>query len=334
MSIEALNWAWEQPVAKAANKLVLLALADHANGDGECWPSMKRIADRSDISARHVSRAINELVDLGLVEKANRRRHGGQYRGWDYRLLIQQTPAASGHGRPVTSGHGRPSPADTGVRSEPSENRKEEPLAAAPPERLQQKDRRPVRNRRPSLRHLPRRHHPHRTRPTQQSRQRTPRSPSHTRTDPPQSQGIPHPIPQRHPHPNRPHQTLVLIRPARTETATPIRMGHLRATGVLLMETFWFYHEYLDEARRFRIHRVETTSNRKHAKCTVKPPHSNGSPTMSNRPCRHCSTAHLKATGPSSTRPPARRHLPDVRCTDRSTGLHSPATSRTEPQHR
>jgi DNA-binding transcriptional ArsR family regulator len=134
MSIEALNWAWEQPVAKAANKLVLLALADHANGDGECWPSMKRIADRSDISARHVSRAINELVDLGLVEKANRRRHGGQYRGWDYRLLIQQTPAASGHGRPVTSGHGRPSPADTGVRSEPSENRKEEPLAATPRE--------------------------------------------------------------------------------------------------------------------------------------------------------------------------------------------------------
>ena len=132
MSIEALNWAWEQPVAKAANKLVLLALADHSNADGECWPSMKRIAERSDISPRHVSRAINELVDLGLVEKANRRRHGGQYRGWDYRLLIQRTPASGGHPHPVTSGHGRPSPADTGVRSEPSENRQEEPLAATP----------------------------------------------------------------------------------------------------------------------------------------------------------------------------------------------------------
>ena len=133
MSIEALNWAWDQPVAKAANKLVLLALADHANSDGECWPSMKRIAERSDISARHVSRAINELIDLGLVEKANRRRHGGQYRGWDYRLNVQRTPASGGPPRPVTSGHGRPSPADTGVRSEPSENRKEEPLAATPP---------------------------------------------------------------------------------------------------------------------------------------------------------------------------------------------------------
>jgi len=132
MSIEALNWAWEQPVAKAANKLVLLALADHSNADGECWPSMKRIAERSDISPRHVSRAINELVDLGLVEKANRRRHSGQYRGWDYRLLIQRTPASGGHPHPVTSGHGRPSPADTGVRSEPSENRQEEPLAATP----------------------------------------------------------------------------------------------------------------------------------------------------------------------------------------------------------
>lgn len=134
MSLEAMNWAWEQPVAKSTNKLVLLALADHANADGECWPSMKRIAERSDISPRHVSRAINELVDLGLVEKASRRRHGGQYRGWDYRVLVQRTPASSGPPRPVTSGHGRPSPADTGVRSELSENRKEEPIADKPPE--------------------------------------------------------------------------------------------------------------------------------------------------------------------------------------------------------
>ena len=134
MSLEAMNWAWEQPVAKSTNKLVLLALADHANSDGECWPSMKRIAERSDISPRHVSRAINELVDLGLVEKASRRRHGGQYRGWDYRVLVHRTPASSGPPRPVTSGHGRPSPPDTGVRSELSENRKEEPLAERPPQ--------------------------------------------------------------------------------------------------------------------------------------------------------------------------------------------------------
>ena len=135
MSIEVMNWAWEQPVAKATNKLVLLALADHANADGECWPSMKRIAQRSDISTRHVSRAINELIDLGLVEKAGRRRHGGQFRGWDYRVLVQRTPASGGHGGPVTSGHGRPSPADTGVRSEPSENRQEETLAPAAQEK-------------------------------------------------------------------------------------------------------------------------------------------------------------------------------------------------------
>jgi len=133
VSIEALNWAWEQPVSKAANKLVLLALADHANSDGECWPSMKRIAERSDISPRHVSRAISELIDLGLVEKANRRRHGGEYRGWDYRILVQRTPASNGRVAPVTSGHPRPSPADAGVRSELPENRKEEPLADKPP---------------------------------------------------------------------------------------------------------------------------------------------------------------------------------------------------------
>jgi hypothetical protein len=26
------------------------------------------------------------------------------------------------------------------------------------------------------------------------------------------------------------------------------------------MDTYWFYHEYLDEARRFRINRVETST--------------------------------------------------------------------------
>lgn len=144
MSLEAMNWAWEQPVSKSTNKLVLLALADHANADGECWPSMKRIAERSDISPRQVSRAINELVELGLIEKANRRRFGGQYRGWDYRVLVQRTSTSGGHPRPVTSGHPRPSPADTGVRSEPSENRQVEPLAAAPPKSVKQRQADPL----------------------------------------------------------------------------------------------------------------------------------------------------------------------------------------------
>ena len=135
MSIEALNWAWDQSCPNPTAKLVLMALADHANADGECWPSMKKIAERSQISARQVSTHITSLMELGLVEKAGRRRYGGQYRGWDYRLNIQRKCATSGSTVPVTSGSPASSPAEVGFRSEPSENRQEEPLAPAAQEK-------------------------------------------------------------------------------------------------------------------------------------------------------------------------------------------------------
>lgn len=130
MSIEALNWAWAQQTPNPTSKLVLLALADHANGDGECWPSMKKIAVMAQVSPRQVSYHITMLANLGLVEKASRRRYEGQLRGWNYRLLT-----TSGSVLPVASGSTAYPPAEAGFRSEPSENRQVEPLAAAPRER-------------------------------------------------------------------------------------------------------------------------------------------------------------------------------------------------------
>ena len=135
MSLEVLNWAWEQACPNPTSKLVLMALADHANADGECWPSMKRIAALTGISPRQVSTHITQLCDLGYVEKADRRRRDGQYRGWDYVVRFQRKFATSGSTLPVTSGSQASSPAEVGFRSEPSENRQGEPLAAAPRDR-------------------------------------------------------------------------------------------------------------------------------------------------------------------------------------------------------
>jgi len=132
MSIEVLKWAWEQPCPNPTSKLVLMALADHANADGECWPSMKRIAEISGISARQVSNHIVELTRLGYVEKADRRRYGGQYRGWDYIVCYRRKPATTGSPLPVTSGSPATSPAEASFRSEPPENRQVEPPVVAP----------------------------------------------------------------------------------------------------------------------------------------------------------------------------------------------------------
>ena len=73
MSIAALNWAWSQECPNASAKLVLLALADKANDDGECWPGLDHIAAMAGISTRQVSSHLGSLVDAGLiVVKRNR----------------------------------------------------------------------------------------------------------------------------------------------------------------------------------------------------------------------------------------------------------------------
>lgn len=47
--------------------LVLLALADYADADGKCWPSVARLVAENPISERAVRRALAELRQRGLV---------------------------------------------------------------------------------------------------------------------------------------------------------------------------------------------------------------------------------------------------------------------------
>lgn len=130
MSIEALNWAWEQPCPNPTSKLVLMALADHANSDGECWPAMKRIAELTGVSPRQVSTHITDLERLGFISKGDRRRWQGQLRGWEYRINLRK-PATSGSELPVASGSTASPPAEAGFRSEPIGNHQKEPAPAS-----------------------------------------------------------------------------------------------------------------------------------------------------------------------------------------------------------
>jgi hypothetical protein len=61
---------WDKSRATGATLLVLLALADHANDDGVCWPSARRLGRMARISRRHVFRCLDRLVhELGEVER-------------------------------------------------------------------------------------------------------------------------------------------------------------------------------------------------------------------------------------------------------------------------
>lgn len=66
MSIKLMSLAWDADLP-LAEKAVLLCLCDHANDDGDCWPSMARIARRSSMSERTAQRAIKGLRERGIL---------------------------------------------------------------------------------------------------------------------------------------------------------------------------------------------------------------------------------------------------------------------------
>lgn len=74
MSIAAMVWAFEQKIPDAQTKLILLALCDHANGDGICWPSQEGLADKASCSVDTVQRHLQQLVDLGFLRCRRRPR--------------------------------------------------------------------------------------------------------------------------------------------------------------------------------------------------------------------------------------------------------------------
>lgn len=67
MSIKYMNRVWEIEELKGGRLLVMLALADHANDAGECWPSQPHLAKKARLNERQVRRVIDSLVEDGYV---------------------------------------------------------------------------------------------------------------------------------------------------------------------------------------------------------------------------------------------------------------------------
>ncbi len=67
MSIKIMSAVWEFGPPKQAERFVLLALADYANDDGECWPSIAGIQRKTCMSERGVQTIIRRLEVDGWV---------------------------------------------------------------------------------------------------------------------------------------------------------------------------------------------------------------------------------------------------------------------------
>jgi hypothetical protein len=123
MSARALNWAWSQKPRTTTQKLVLAALADRADETGECFPSLRWIAERCQpMSEQTAKRAVGDLAEQGLLEKTTRKRKSnGDFSVWVYRLPISARAEAAAD--PCAD-----VPGDTwaGITDEPAETTKDE----------------------------------------------------------------------------------------------------------------------------------------------------------------------------------------------------------------
>ena len=84
MSITAMNWAWGLSLS-LIQKLVLMALADAADDEGMCWPSVATISRKCCVSRRTVQRTLQTLVDSDLLHaeprfRGDRSRSSNRYR--------------------------------------------------------------------------------------------------------------------------------------------------------------------------------------------------------------------------------------------------------------
>lgn len=87
MSLEISTACWQVTGISGTEKCVLMALADHANDAGICWPSVARIVELTCFSERAVQSALKSLADRGLIVRSVSR--GG--RTTEYRI----NPAAT-----------------------------------------------------------------------------------------------------------------------------------------------------------------------------------------------------------------------------------------------
>ena len=105
MSIKCLAWAWGRQLPPLP-KLILLAVADHADDTGFAWPGINGVAEKCGLSRRTVQRHMNYLTDKGLITVEPRTRPDGSATSNSYQVNIppvsERHPPVSGCHPPVS----------------------------------------------------------------------------------------------------------------------------------------------------------------------------------------------------------------------------------------
>jgi len=86
MSICLLNKVLDLPL-RPSEKLILAVMADLANEQGICWPSLAYVSRRASVSVRTLHRSINALEKQNLISRKPRYRGDGSRTSSEYIIL-------------------------------------------------------------------------------------------------------------------------------------------------------------------------------------------------------------------------------------------------------
>lgn len=97
MSVQAVTWGLKQKTGSPSAKAVLLALANYAGHDGDCYPSQEILANNTEQSIDSVQRRLHELEQKGLIYRCRRHGRNGWRRSDEIILLMDdRTKLAAG----------------------------------------------------------------------------------------------------------------------------------------------------------------------------------------------------------------------------------------------
>ena len=91
MSIRVMTSVWDDERTQAHSELlVLLALADWANDEGHCWPTISALATKARLSERAVQQILGRLTATGRIRRIQ---GGGRGRTNQYQVVVARNGA-------------------------------------------------------------------------------------------------------------------------------------------------------------------------------------------------------------------------------------------------
>ena len=82
-----MSWVFEQNL-NPTQKIILMALADHADDMGKCWPGLQGISEKCNLHISTIQRNIHKLEEDGFIKITERKRPNGSQTSNLYQLNL------------------------------------------------------------------------------------------------------------------------------------------------------------------------------------------------------------------------------------------------------